>query len=219
MADDVAITAGSGTNIATDDCTSGHVQVVKLAYSADGTRTHVPADADGVLVNLGTNNDVTVTTLPALVAGSANIGDVDVLTLPALVASSANIGDVDVLTVPEHAGVAADVMNATSGDTFTALTNSAQVIKASAGKLLGWYIYNPNTVASYVVFYNIAAASVTVGTSTSRLILAIPALSAANLWCQPGGISFGSAMSWAAATTAAGNGAPTTALEANAFWI
>jgi len=69
------------------------------------------------------------------------------------------------------------------------------------------------------VFYNIAAASVTVGTSTSRLILAIPALSAANLWCQPGGISFGSAMSWAAATTAAGNGAPTTALEANAFWI
>jgi len=38
--------------------------------------------------------DVDVTRLPALVAGSANIGDVDVLTLPALVAGTANIGGV-----------------------------------------------------------------------------------------------------------------------------
>jgi hypothetical protein len=60
MADDVAITAGAGTSIATDDCTSGHAQVVKLAYSANGDRTHIPADASGLLVNLGTNNDVTV---------------------------------------------------------------------------------------------------------------------------------------------------------------
>jgi len=60
MADDVAITAGSGTNIATDDCTSGHVQLTKLAYSADGDRTHVPADANGLLVNLGANNTVFV---------------------------------------------------------------------------------------------------------------------------------------------------------------
>jgi len=42
---------------------------------------------------------VAVSTLPALVAGTANIGDVDVLTLPALVAGSANIGDVDILTI------------------------------------------------------------------------------------------------------------------------
>ena len=61
MADDVAITAGAGTSIATDDCTSGHAQLVKLAYSADGNRTHVQADADGMLVNLGANNDITVT--------------------------------------------------------------------------------------------------------------------------------------------------------------
>jgi hypothetical protein len=84
-------------------------------YSANGVSTRATVDADGVLVNLGTNNDVTVTTLPALVAGSANIGDVDVasiaagdnnignvdvVSLPALVAGTANIGDVDVLTLP-----------------------------------------------------------------------------------------------------------------------
>jgi fibronectin-binding autotransporter adhesin len=55
-------TIPSGTKISTDeDATNGHVQRVKLAYSADGVSTHVQADADGVLVNLGANNDVTVT--------------------------------------------------------------------------------------------------------------------------------------------------------------
>jgi hypothetical protein len=61
VADNVDITAGTGTTIATDDCTTGQVQLVKLAYGADGNRTHVPADADGLLVNLGTNNDISGT--------------------------------------------------------------------------------------------------------------------------------------------------------------
>lgn len=64
MADQVTVDNGSGTDytVSTDDAgASGHVQRVKLAYSADGVATHVTADADGVLVNLGANNDVTVT--------------------------------------------------------------------------------------------------------------------------------------------------------------
>jgi hypothetical protein len=65
MADNVDITAGSGTTIATDDCTTGQVQLVKLAYGADGDRTQVAADADGLLVNLGANNDVTAAQLPS----------------------------------------------------------------------------------------------------------------------------------------------------------
>jgi hypothetical protein len=63
MSDGVAITAGSGTTVATDDTgASGHVQLFKLAIATDGSATLVPATAaDGLLVNLGTNNDVTVT--------------------------------------------------------------------------------------------------------------------------------------------------------------
>jgi hypothetical protein len=46
MADGVAITAGSGTTIATDDCGApGHAQLMKLAISTDGSATLVPADA------------------------------------------------------------------------------------------------------------------------------------------------------------------------------
>ena len=59
MADNVAITAGSGTSILTDDCTTGHAQIVKLAIATDGSATLIPADSGGLLVNLGTNNDVT----------------------------------------------------------------------------------------------------------------------------------------------------------------
>jgi len=62
MADGIAITAGSGTTVLTDETASGHAQVVKLAIATDGSATLIPADGtDGLLVNLGANNDVTVT--------------------------------------------------------------------------------------------------------------------------------------------------------------
>ena len=76
MADNVAITAGAGTSIATDDAGGVHFQRVKLVDGTlDGTDA-IPGTAENGL-------DVDVTRLPALVAGSANIGDVDVLTVPA----------------------------------------------------------------------------------------------------------------------------------------
>ena len=39
MADNVPITAGSGTNIATDEVGGAHFQRVKIAHGADGTAT------------------------------------------------------------------------------------------------------------------------------------------------------------------------------------
>ncbi len=83
MADNVAITAGSGTTIATDDVAGIHVQYVKLM---DGT-----LDGSGKIAGDATNGlDVDVTRLPALVAGTANIGDVDVLTVPAPLSTTGN---------------------------------------------------------------------------------------------------------------------------------
>lgn len=60
MADNVAITPGSGASIATDDCgASGHTQVVKLAISANADATPIPADATN-----GLDVDVTRTVPP-----------------------------------------------------------------------------------------------------------------------------------------------------------
>lgn len=109
-------------------------------------------------------------------------------------------------------------MNASSSDGGTALTSTAQVIKASAGQLFGYYIYNPNSSAQFVQFYNTAAASVTVGTTNPLFMLTIPATSAANLMGETG-ITFSNAgWSWAATSTAGGAGAPTTALDAVAWY-
>jgi hypothetical protein len=118
-----------------------------------------------------------------------------------------------IATIQPHTAGGLDVGNFTSGDTFTALTSTAQAIKASAGKFYGYYIYNPNSSATYVIVYDIASGSVTVGTSTPKLVFCIPATSGANLELV-NGITFSTAMSIAATTTGGGNTAPTTALEA-----
>lgn len=109
------------------------------------------------------------------------------------------------------------ISNMTSGDSFTALTNGAQVIKGSAGQLYGWYIYNPNSSAVYVNLYNTAAAGVTVGTTNPVMNFAIPATSGANV-LNPLGITFSTAMSASCTTTGGGNSAPATACEAMFFY-
>lgn len=72
-------TPPDSTIIATDDAgAAGQVQIVKLAQSANGSATPVTVDADGVLVNLGANNDVTVAALPLpTLASHLRSGDVD----------------------------------------------------------------------------------------------------------------------------------------------
>jgi len=72
MPDGVAITAGAGTTVLTDDTgAGGHAQVVKLAISTDASGTLIPADATNGI-------DVDVTRLSALVAGSAIVGKVGI---------------------------------------------------------------------------------------------------------------------------------------------
>lgn len=123
-----------------------------------------------------------------------------------------------ITTIQPHTAGGLSVFNASSSDGATALTNSAQAIKASAGQLYGWYIYNPNSSAQFVQLYNTAAASVTVGTTSPLFMLTIPATSAANVEFT-NGITFSNAgWSCAATSTAGGNGAPTTALDAVFFY-
>lgn len=75
MADNIAITPGSGATIKTDEIDGTHVQFMKLMDGADAGDEAIGGDAANGL-------DVDVTRLPTLPAGTNNIGDVDVLTLP-----------------------------------------------------------------------------------------------------------------------------------------
>jgi hypothetical protein len=107
--------------------------------------------------------------------------------------------------------------NATSGDGSTALTNTAQQVKATTGTVGGWYIYNPNATATYVNFYNDTSASVTVGTTNQQMVICVPATAGANVEFG-NGITFATAISISATTTGGGNTAPGSALECNVFY-
>lgn len=235
MADGVAITAGSGTTILTDDTGSGgHAQVVKLAISTDGSGTLIPADAtNGILVDvkrvqgvvaIGDGTD-TVAVATAGADAESNTGNrLEVENYPMLFngttwdrARGDTSSGIWVNVKADASRVAASTVNSTSSDGGTALTNSAQAIKASAGKLRGYFIYNPNATVAYVQFYNTAQGSVTVGTTNPLFMLAIPPASAANLWMESG-VTFSTAMSWSATSTAGGNGAPSSSLEAVAWY-
>jgi len=66
----------------------------------------------------------------------------------------------------------------TPPSSFRSLTvdeTAAQAIKGSAGNIHGWNIYNPNAYDVFVKFYDIAAASVVVGTTAVVRTLQIPA--------------------------------------------
>jgi hypothetical protein len=64
-----------------------------------GTYAYNGATWDRVRGDTANGLDVDVTRLPALPAGTNNIGDVDVLTLPAIPAGNNNIGDVDIASI------------------------------------------------------------------------------------------------------------------------
>lgn len=75
MADNASLSDGFGgtVDVSADEAASGLLARVKLAYSADGVDTHVTADADGLLVNLGANNDVTVTSGTVAISGTPTV--------------------------------------------------------------------------------------------------------------------------------------------------
>lgn len=96
----------------------------------------------------------------------------------------------------------------TGGDTtyhlVSAATTNATNIKASAGKVAGWYIYNSNASARKVAFHN-TAGTPTAGSSVYYSIV-IPGLAATNV-SFPDGIDFstGIAITTVTELTDAGN--------------
>ena len=209
----------------TDDTSTHSTGSSKGAlFMAAATPTDGSVNANDIgAVAMTTDRKLHVSVQDALPAGTnaigklaansgVDIGDVDVTSIAA---GTNNIGQVSV--APQTAN-GLSVFNATSSDGATALTNTAQAIKASAGQVYGWYIYNPNSSAQFVQLYNTAAGSVTVGTTNPLFMLTIPATSAANVEFT-NGITFSNAgFSCAATSTAGGNGAPSTALDAVIFY-
>lgn len=94
------VVVGGVASAAAPSDVSGDQDAVRLWALRNGALATQLTASGALITGDGTNGlDVDVTRLPALPAGSNNIGDVDVLTLPALPAGSNNIGDVDILSI------------------------------------------------------------------------------------------------------------------------
>lgn len=88
----------------------------------------------------------------------------------------------------------------------TAVTNAATAATAGKCTLIGWNIVNLHSAAIFVKFYNLAAASVVVGTTTPTDTIQIGANGTALLRDGSIGEHYGTALSVAAVTEGADSG-------------
>ena len=182
MADNVLISQGVGTTIAADDIGGVLHQRVKLSQGADGvgvdvssaaplqvTLANTGANATPVVVDLGVNNDVTVTGSVAV----TNAGTFAVQNTAATPAGTNNIGDVDVLTIN---GVAPAFGTGVRGATVQRVTIATDdVVPASQSGT--WNITN---VAGTVSLPTGAATSANQSTEITSLQLLDDAIVADN---------------------------------------
>jgi hypothetical protein len=97
-----------------------------------------------------------------------------------------------------------------------AQAGTVSTVKAGAGQLGGYVIYNPNTVTEYVFYYN--AASPTAGSTTNLTVqVGIPAGATANVeWSC--GITFGTGIYLIASSSPTSAVAPTTGLTVTSLY-
>lgn len=125
-------------------------------------------------------------------------------------------------------GAAVSSGHATAGTGLSTLfdsdaDNTAQALKASAGRLYFLEVSNPNAADAWVQIFDLATGSVTVGATTPKLSLFVPAgdgtLDGAMDKSWEIGMHFATAITYACTTTPTGSGDPTTGLILNAGFV
>ncbi len=191
-------------------------------YNLGGTALGAPSNygtSPGAVAVLGVNAFVTNTV-------GTNIAQVNAVALGSPSAYGTSPGAVNVL------GVNAFVTNAGSIGTPTPSTSSTYAftryhatsstsaglnIKASAGNLYGFSVFNPNTTPCYLQFYN-NAGTPTVGTS---VVDSFGVQAGLTLSVNPGTLAlenFATGIAYATATTDAGATECTTAMSVTVFY-
>lgn len=156
MADNVAITAGSGTSVATDDIGGVHYQRVKVAHGADGSATDSSAAAPF---------PVTLTNLEKAEDAAHTTADKGVMALGVVTTSNAgtSVTDQDYAALTLNVAGAlrvTDVPNTTGGLSVLRdadIDETESTVKASAGMVYGFSLINVGTsAAAFVHFYDAA---------------------------------------------------------------
>jgi len=205
----ISVTEGSGKNIATYSFTETSTKELQRVVLNDSTGAAgvVPGTA---ATNLGKAEDA-----------AHSSGDTGVYALGTRqdtpTATSGTSGDYQGAAYTAQGALWATLTPSTTGgwsvNSQTGLTNTKVAVKASAGTFGGYMIYNPNSSAAYIQIFDVASASVTLGSTTPTYVITIPATAGANLE-MTNGINHATAITLAATTSATGSTAPSTALTA-----
>lgn len=127
----------------------------------------------------------------ALPSGQATVAVSMATNTPTLAAGTNLAADVGVQYRASATGGATPVLISSPA------TPAAQVIKAGAGRFLTVLCANTNAAARYLKVYNVAAASVVMGTTAAILDIPLPPNGALVNWKLEGGFAFSTAMSMA----------------------
>jgi hypothetical protein len=95
---------------------------------------------------------------------------------------------------------------------LAAATTNANTVKASAGQVFGWYLYNTSSSAKFVKFYNQANTTNVPNVATVFMTIPLPATSGSNI-SFPAGIAFSTGITIAITGAVADN--DNTAVTAN----
>ena len=103
-----------------------------------------------------------------------------------------------------------------------AVINTAVAVKGAAGIIYGYHIFNPGSSLTYVHFYDMAAASVVIGTTNPVLSLALPSTANGQVGLDspslPTGVNFTTAISIACTTGLSGSGVPSSSVLVNILY-
>jgi hypothetical protein len=149
MADNVAITAGSGTTIAADDIGGVLHQRVKISIGADGSATDWPVNSG----NVGA-------TVPRVTLASDDVAI-------AAVVSAINTAASPVVNVRPETSGGLSIHRSIDLDEGT-----LEVVKASAGQVYSMWVANTATATRFIKFYDVTSG--TAGTGTPVLTIPIP---------------------------------------------
>lgn len=225
-ADDVALSDNISNTITVEtDHAGGYVAKAVFPFMFDGsTWDRVRGDStNGLLVNLGANNDITGTVTANLSAtDNAVLDNIDTSLNNIEAAVSGSEMQVDVVAaLPAGTNVVGDVGISgarTSGGTTLYknidVDESEDQVKATAGQVYWIHAINLGTTPRYLKIYNATAATVVVGTTVPDLTFPIPSQGDANgagfTLSIPNGIAFSTAITIAATTGVADadSGAP-----------
>lgn len=209
MADNIAITAGSGTSIATDDVGGAHYQYVKTAFGADGTATLTSTSnpLPVSITNAEKAEDAAHTTADkGLFVLGVCTTDFDGTSATDEDYVGLRLNAVGSLLVQDRPNTGGGLSIFKSID----LDESEEEVKATAGQIYAITAQNLTAATKlYLKLYNLTAANTTVGTST--IIATIPLFGASSVhlvWDK--GLAFDTAISAAVTTGIADNdtGAP-----------